>query len=308
VSSPIGLRYLRIFVDGRLAWEYPISGSSRLVETTVSLLPESRWITAVAVDTAGYESVPQGRELAGARAATTSRLFGITVGTDHYGDLPPLSSAMADARKFRQALMDLKGSMYSDVDVEGFLDAADLRSNLPAKIREIASKANEHDTIMLFVAGHGVRDERTGQFLLATRESDLDRAQETMISWDEIAATVSDAKARVIVFIDACHSGAAGAANDEAILSFLGRKAPITLIAASKGRQISGEGATGGIFTTALIKAIGAGRKATDVNGNGAIELAELYGRVKREVVKATGHEQTPWIARNNMVGETPLF
>ncbi|MGY8682074.1 caspase family protein [Bradyrhizobium sp. UFLA05-153] len=310
VSSPIGLRRLRIFVDGRLAGEYPLSGSSGLIETTVGLLPESRWITTVAVDTAGYESVPQGRDLAGAGAATRSRLFGITVGTDHYDDagLPSLSVATADARKFRQALMDLKSSLYNAVEVEGFFDAADLRSRLPAKIRDIAAKADEHDTIMLFVAGHGVRDATTSQFLLATRESDLDRARETMISWDEIAASVADAKARVIVFIDACHSGAAGAANDDAVATFLGRKAPVTLIAASKGRQISGEDAAGGIFTTTLIKAIGVARKATDVNGNGAIELAELYGTLKRDVVKASGHQQTPWIARNNMVGETPLF
>jgi uncharacterized caspase-like protein len=183
-----------------------------------------------------------------------------------------------------------------------------LRDNLPAKIRKVAAKANEHDTIMLFVAGHGVRDETTGRFFLATRESDLDRAQETMISWDEIAGSVYDAKARVIVFIDACHSRAAGAGNDEAISTFLGRKAPVTLIAASKGRQISVENAAGGFFTTALVKAIGAGREVTDVNGNGAIELAELYGAIKREVVNETGHKQSPWIARNNMIGETPLF
>jgi len=128
-----------------------------------------------------------------------------------------------------------------------------------------------------------------------------------MIGWDEIAASLADAKARVIVFIDACHSGAAGGANDEAISTFLGRETPVTLIAASKGRQISEEDATGGFFTTALVKAIGA-RNATDANANGAIELAELYGTLKREVVKATGHKQTPWIARNNMVGEIPLF
>jgi len=310
LSSPIGLQRLRLFVDGRLAGEYPLSGSSRLVETTVGLLPESRWITAVAVDTAGYESVPQGRDLAGARAATRSRLFGISVGTDHYDDsyLPPLSVATADARRFRQALMDLRGGPYGAVEVEGLFDASDLRSKLPAKIREIAARADEHDTIMLFVAGHGVRDPATGQLLLATRESDLDRPRETMIGWDEIAASLADAKARVIVFLDACHSGAAGGTNDEAISTFLGRKTPVTLIAASKGRQISEEDATGGFFTTALVKAIGAGRNATDANANGVIELAELYGTLKRDVVKATGHKQTPWIARNNMVGETPLF
>jgi uncharacterized caspase-like protein len=161
---------------------------------------------------------------------------------------------------------------------------------------------------MLFVAGHGVRDETTGQFFLATRESDVNKARETMISWDEIAGAIHGTKARVIVFIDACHSGAAGLTNDEAVSTFLGRNAPVTLIAASKGRQTAEESDTGGIFTTALVGAISASRETTDVNGNGAIELAELYGSIKREVVRETEYRQTPWIARNNMIGETPLF
>jgi Caspase domain len=307
-TSPTGLSRLRIFVDGRLVKEDQISGSSSLSETTIDLLPESRWIAVVAVDTTGYESVPQGAELVGATAATTSRLFGIAVGTNNYVTLPRLSSAAADARKFGQALTDLKGKLYSAVEVERLIDAADLRNNLPAKIRHFVAKAGEHDTIMLFVAGHGFQDETTGRFFVATRESNPDSAEETMISWDQIASSISDARARVIVFIDACHSGAAGTANDAAISTFLGRKAPVTLIAASKGRQISEENATGGFFTTALVKAIGAGRNATDINGNGAIELTELYSAIKREVVKETRRKQTPWVARDNMVGETPLF
>ena len=64
----------------------------------------------------------------------------------------------------------------------------------------------------------------------------------------------------------------------------------------------------GGAFTTALVRAFTEDRKATDTNANGAIELAELYGAVKRQVVTHTKGEQTPWIARNQMVGETPLF
>jgi uncharacterized caspase-like protein len=311
VSSPTDLQQLRIFVDGRIVAEYPVTGKSGRVEANIALLPESRWIAAVAVDSAGYESVPQGRELTGARAATTSRLFGVIVGTDHYlsPKLDRLSSAVADARKFGQALMDLTRGIYSAIEVERFLDSVDLRNKLLAKVREVAAKADKRDTIMLFVAGHGDRIETTGQFFLATSESDPDRPQETMISWEEIAAAVDEAKARVIVFIDACHSGAAGAANDEAISRFLGRKAPITLIAASKGRQFSLEHeAAGGFFTKALVNAIGAERQATDVNGNGAIELAELYGAIKQQVVRETEYRQTPWIARNNMVGETPLF
>ena len=85
-------------------------------------------------------------------------------------------------------------------------------------------------------------------------------------------------------------------------------KSAITVIAAAKGRQESLEFQGGGAFTTALVDALGLRRRGIDLNGNGAIELAELYGSVKSTVVERTNGAQTPWIARNLMVGETPLF
>ena len=113
----------------------------------------------------------------------------------------------------------------------------------------------------------------------------------------------------MIVLLDACKAGAAdGGANDDAVSSLLKGNTSLTVLAAAKGRQASLELPDGGRFTTALIRAITANRQSTDSNGNGAIELAELYGAVKREVMIATKGEQTPWIARNLMVGEIPLF
>ncbi len=64
----------------------------------------------------------------------------------------------------------------------------------------------------------------------------------------------------------------------------------------------------GGAFTTTILQAITTKRAETDTNNNGTIELAELYGRIKCEVVTATRGLQTPWIARNRTVGEIPLF
>lgn len=84
----------------------------------------------------------------------------------------------------------------------------------------------------------------------------------------------------------------------------------IVIIAASKGRQLSEEHPElgGGVFTTSLKHVILENSLKTDTNGNGAIELSELYGALKARVVKLTEGRQTPWIARNQMVGEIPIF
>lgn len=309
-SSITGLKALRIFVDGRPAKEELLTDAEAKGAIEVALAPEARWISAVAVDTKSYESVPRGAALPGAVKADTSRLFAITVGTDTYNDtsIAALSAAKRDASAFAATLDQQKGTIYSEVVTVSLLDDADLRTNLPARIRDIAGKATRHDTIMLFVAGHGFRA-KDGRFHLVTRRTQLQRLEETSLNWNEVAAAFAGIKARTIVFLDACRSGAAGesATNDEAVASLLERSLPITVIAASKGRQDSEETDKGGEFTNAVLRAI-ANRGVTDTNGNGAIELAEIYGAVKRDVVLATKGRQTPWLARNDMVGEVPLF
>jgi hypothetical protein len=312
-ESAVGLQKMQVFVDGRLSGEYPMTGGSATMAATVPLSPEARWLTAVAVDAKGYESVARGRDLPGAGQATASRLFAIAVGTDRYddeNDIEQLASAKSDALSFANSVKGLARNIYGNVEVTSYLDATGLRESLPAAIRKVVAEASDRDTIMLFAAGHGFLDKSTGQFFLATRESRVDRLTETSIAWTEIAAALVGARARIIVFLDACHSGAAGTGgtNDDAVSALLSRNESITLIAASKGRQSSQELGAGGVFTTALVEAITAERQKTDSNANGVIELAELYAAVKRDVVARTQGAQTPWIARNLMVGEIPLF
>ena len=57
-----------------------------------------------------------------------------------------------------------------------------------------------------------------------------------------------------------------------------------------------------------LVEAIGKDRSVTDVNGNGRIEVSELYRFVKDKVSALRNGEQTPWLARNQMIGDFAIF
>jgi hypothetical protein len=84
-----------------------------------------------------------------------------------------------------------------------------------------------------------------------------------------------------------------------------------TVMAAAKGRHESFEldaPARGGVFTSAVVKAITADRALVDTNNNGIIELSELYRRIKPSILTEMKGDQTPWLARVDMVGEVPLF
>jgi len=192
-----------------------------------------------------------------------------------------------------------------------FLNARGLKTELPRALRSLALSAGQDDTIMLFVSGHGYKAPDNKLYLVLA-ESDLGNLEETSLSWDELAAAFDGSKARIAVFIDACHSGAVpgGGSNDEIADALSARQVRFTVVAAAKGRQESFERADlgGGVFTSAIVKAIVSNRASIDTNNNGVIELSELYSRIKPQVLTEMRGRQTPWLARADMVGEVPLF
>ena len=122
--------------------------------------------------------------------------------------------------------------------------------------------AEAQDTIVFSFAGHGVKGD-DDHYYLTSAGYRADDPKGTGLSWSEIASVLGRAKARVVVILDACHSGLTGAeglgTNDDAVASLLaGTRAPMLVLAASKGRQFSYEDPKwgGGAFTHALVEAL----------------------------------------------------
>lgn len=318
-TSATGLLELRIFADGALVENRPLEGNM-LADTLFIAIPGgARWVTAVATDIEGSESQPVSLPVGagnGERDEDGGRLFAVVVGTDVYDDasgLTRLNHAVSDARRFADLVENLEGGLYRKAEVAALLlDDADVEKKLEATLDELSRQTGPADTIMLFFAGHGLRgsDER---FYLASRKTSLEQLDTTGLSWDRLAAQLGQLQGRVAVFLDACHSGGADdAVNDGAVDALVdGAAGSVAVIAASKGRQFSFESAAkgGGFFTSALSAIVSArSDPSIDRDGSGAVELDELYLALKRQVVRDSNGQQTPWIARNQMVGKVPLF
>ena len=192
-------------------------------------------------------------------------------------------------------------------------DAEASREAILAKLNETIAKAEPGDSILLFIAGHGVQDTATKTYYLATSVTQVDNIENTSLRWSDLSNALAKAHSRIAVFLDTCNSGAAGTdffATNDASVSALIDRAPsgILIFSASKGREFSEESADhgGGVFTSAVIAALSDPK--TDRNHNGVIEASELYASVKRAVVEATEGRQTPWFARNDMVGDFVPF
>jgi uncharacterized caspase-like protein len=154
-----------------------------------------------------------------------------------------------------------------------------------------------------------------GRFYIATTGTRAEDIAGSALAWDRVASVLSKAQARVIVFLDACHSGAAGTAmfatNDGAVDDVLqGVPSGLLVFSASKGRQVSEESPVvgGGFFTNAVADVISRDRAVYDLDHNGAIEASELYLGIKRKVSNETDGRQVPWFAHNELVGDFSVF
>ena len=285
----------------------------------VERLPGTRWMSLVATDEAGVASLPVGRDL-GPDPNGSRRLHVLSVGINDYADprIENLYVAEADATAFATA-MDEAAAGTGDLELASrttLLSDEATSDRVLDKLSAIVSSAKVGETIAVSFAGHGF--EVDGRFYLATIGTILEDPERTALRWTDVAEVFSEAKARVVLFIDACQSGMAGrdyfASNDAAAESVLDRvPSGLVVFSAAKGREYAGEADSlgNGFFTAAIVDAIAADRAVTDTNGNGAIEISELFDRVKREVVthtRDTESPQTPWLARNQMIGDFALF
>ncbi len=171
---------------------------------------------------------------------------------------------------------------------------------------------------------HGYRYQRLSfsraddrdKFYFLTAGGSLQAPSEGGVSWETLTQSLEKIQGRVILFLDACHSGSivnetVAPNNELAEQFFAGKSGGVMVFSASKGRQYSfespdfGEGA--GVFTYAITQGIGEKSSIVDINGNGFVEFMELVDYVKNYVDQETDGEQTPWLSRKELFGDLPI-
>jgi len=293
-------------------------------ELPVQLAEGENRFEVVAVTRQGLRSA---RSLALIRDREVGRLWVVAIGVSKYQDLSihSLGFADADARSVYDYFRDTFGLPESQIF---------LRMNEQATLREIKSilgtqlvaRANDpRDTVVLYFAGHGMRDRVTGsldpdglsKYFLPydTNRTDL---YSTALDMDEVTNILRRlVPERVVFLLDSCFSGAAGgrspfdpkAEGERALISgeFLDRMAHIgkgrVVLTASGPDESAQESADfgHGVFTYYLLEALSG---AADVNGDGEIDVHEVYGYVSEKVGRATRGRQNPKLKEPDLVGQ----
>jgi hypothetical protein len=301
-----------VFQDGVRTDTFGAEGKTQTAR--IKRLRGARWVSVIGVDDEGLASLPITKDLGlDPGEAPTQRALVVGVNTYNDPNVPSLNYALRDGGRFGETLAGGLGDAPDFEKIEFLKDRRATPAAILDTLRALLSDLGQEDQLVMFFAGHGIKDAE-GNFYFATSETSLSDIKNTALPFKEVSALIEASEARITVLLDACHSGAVGtgafATSDQAVSGLAGLKSNITILAASKGREFSQEKPEvgGGVFTYALEKVLKLEREHYDKNGNGRLEASEVYSGVKDIVTEIAPGTQTPWIVNSKLVGEYALF
>jgi uncharacterized caspase-like protein len=150
---------------------------------------------------------------------------------------------------------------------------------------------------MVFIAGHGVNDER-GRYYFLPANVDVDRLAATAVPFTEIRRHLANLRGKGLLFVDTCHSGnvmgGRFSTDVNGVLNELSSaEYGLVVLASSTGRQFSLEDPAwgNGAFTKALVEGLDG---QADLKKRGRITHKMLDFYVSDRVDELTKGQQTP--------------
>ena len=307
------VKTLRIFVNGKPAMDIPIGAKEKELSLDVPLSPGMNRITAIAYNQQGFSSNSKYLDVLCKRADLPKpNLYVIGIGVSEYAMLPKewqLSSAHKDAKSVISAFKSQEGKIFGRVEAKLLTNAEASVEAITDALKSLES-VKENDLAVVFLAGHGIMS-KDEVFYFLSSSGELEKPENGGISWQLLGDALNKVKGRVLVLLDACHSGNISTQvivpNDELAQKLRSEgKSGIMVFSASKGRQSALEDVDGGygVFAHAITQSLGPESKQADTNGNGFVEFMELVDHVRKNVDKETEGDQTPWLSRKELFGD----
>jgi uncharacterized caspase-like protein len=285
------------FAPGQLTFPVPLAAGRNIVRV-------------VAVNDTGETTADVSLRHAGEGALDQrGTLYILSIGVDKYPKLGmscktssgkpkscDLGVAGADAREFAKTMAAQLGPLHEKIVPRVLVndsDAADIpTSSNVLDALGMLRQSGPNDTIVIFVAGHGINEGVNYRFLPTDAEFSGGRLRaSTVVPWVNFQEAIEAAGGRRILFLDTCHSG--NSYNQR--LSNESYAANIVVYSAARWDQTALE-ATGlghGLFTYAVVEGMnGAARApAGDVKTE---SLRNFLATRVSALAKQLKHEQDP--------------
>jgi WD40 repeat protein len=230
---------------------------------------------------------------------TPPRLFVLLIGINKYVKFNQLNCAVQDAEALEQAFLTNargKPDLFGDVKTKPIKDTEATKKGILDGLDWLKDNVKEEDVAVVFYAGHGDKDKKDQFHLIAVDAEAGDKLPKTAVSGAEFKARLAALKSRrVLVLLDACHSGAIG--TDDLARDLKRSDCGVAVLCAAEGSEYSRENPMEGhgYFTKWLLTGLQGGLKddATK-NAAGEVTLARLYAFVQEKVPEDTQDQQHP--------------
>ncbi len=226
----------------------------------------------------------------------------VSAGVSRYRDsrIPSLNHGSKNAESFANALTDATKGLYDTRKVIA-LDAEVNRASWRTIQREMTdaiSKFGPDDLIVLYLSGHGIADEETGEYYFVAANAKYRDIQlqnyVDCLSFADIAVW-KDAPCRKIVVLDTCHSGMVQTLERERLKQAVRALQSdfVLTLTATEGNQLAAEyvGDQASVFTNAIVSVL---QSRNDENQDGVLDWPEVTRQVSTSVIDRSKSTKVP--------------
>jgi hypothetical protein len=199
------------------------------------------------------------------------------------GSLNRLNAPTKDVSRVHHALIDEATGLFEDENVRLVTDRAS--ADILTEVYQLFESATKDDLVLLYYSGHGVLD-RYDNLYLAGRDTRSDRLLVTGVGNTRVNEIIEQsAVGRTVIVLDCCASGMFKGGRVGRQLAGTGRY----VLSSTRKRELANDAATGtgtSLFTEHLVA--GLTGKAPDPDGDGFVNLSEIYEYVKTRLEGTT--------------------
>jgi WD40 repeat protein len=281
------------------------------LESTINLFTENEFGSTVS-----EERVLRLKQLETGIEKYKPNLYLLSVGVSNH-TIPAyrLNFADKDASAISTMYESQKGLLFKNVFARTLINENATRANILDAFYWLEQNATQKDVVVIFMASHGLNEK--DKFYILPYDGDPERIRITGVDWFNFSDVLGNLPSKVLVFIDACHSGKLGTnilakRGDtdlmEAIRSLATEENGVVIMAASTGKESSLESAEWqhGAFTLALLEGMNQGK--ADLNEDGIINIREIDYYAAERVKELTAGKQHPTTQKPSVVSEFPLI
>src|SRR5919197_667576 len=202
---------------------------------------------------------------------------------DEDAGLNPLNAPVKDVARLHRALVDPETGLFDDDMVR--LVTERTCEDILDELDRFFGSGRRDDLMLLYYSGHGVLDERNNLYLCG-RDTRSDRLLRTAVSNVRVNEFVAQSMSqRIVIVLDCCSSGMFKGVSVGPQLAGPGRY----IVSSTRGADLANDAATAtgtSLFTEHFVEGmLGA---ATDGNGDGYIDLREIYDYVRDRLLSTT--------------------